>query len=306
LRLYNNNIFYEANMKKILLLLLITTLLLASPPYAEPDLSFDSVADLQAFFVWTPDRLPVLSAHRGGPYPGYPENCIETFQNILDHVPSTLEIDISMTLDSVLILMHDWGLERTTTGTGKVREVNYVDMKDLFLEDNEGAQTSYRIPTLKEALIWAKGRTVLNLDVKRGVPFSKVIDLVHETGTQASVLVIVYSIDDGLKVNQLDPDLMLSLSLRNEEEIQRAKDAGVLMDRVTAFTGTYLQKKSLYNMLHDEKIYVNCGTLGNLDKKAAIKGDHLYKRWERLGIDIFATDRPLEVARILYVGDENE
>jgi len=78
------------------------------------------------------------------------------------------------------------------------------------------------------------------------------------------------------------------------------------MDRVTAFTGTYLQKKSLYNMLHDEKIYVNCGTLGNLDKKAAIKGDHLYKRWERLGIDIFATDRPLEVARILYVGDENE
>ena len=293
-------------LKKLILCIIILSVLIASPPYPLPDLSFDSVEDLQTFFVWSPESIPVLSAHRGGPYPGYPENCIETFQNILDHVPSTLEIDISMTLDSVLILMHDRNLERTTTGTGKIREVNYNDMKDLFLEDNEGVQTPYRIPTLEEALIWAKGKTVLNLDVKRGVPFKKVIDLVHQTGTQSSVLIIVYSIEDGIKVNKLDPELMLSLAIRSEEELVRALDAGIPMDRVTAFTGTRLQKKSLYNMLHNEKVYANCGTLGNLDKKAATKGDHLYKKWERLGIDIFATDRPLEVARILYEGNINE
>jgi len=287
-------------MKKLILLLFITSFLLATPPYPVPDLSFDSVENLQAFFVWSPDRLPVLSAHRGGPYPGYPENCIETFQNIIDHYPSTLEVDVSITKDSVLILMHDWSLDRTTTGTGRVNDIYYKDLENLFLEDNDSVLTEFRIPTLEKALIWAKGKTVLNLDIKRGVPFNKVIDLVHKTETEASVLIIVYSIKDGLKVNHLDPDLMLSLSLRNEEEIQRAKDAGILMNRVTAFTGTYLQKKKLYSMLHEEKIFANCGTLGNLDKKATAKGDHLYKKWEKLGIDIFATDRPLEVGYMLY------
>lgn len=290
-------------LKKIILILLISSSIFASPPYLLPDLSFENVEQLQDFFIWEQERIPVLSAHRGGPYPGYPENCIETFENILAHYPSTLEVDVSVTKDSVMILMHDRDLKRTTTGEGSVNETYFDDLKDLYLEDNEGNISNYRIPTLKEALLWAKGKTVLNLDIKRGVPFKNVIDLVHETGAEASVLIIVYSIKDGVKVNKLDPDLMLSLAIRNQEELERAKEAGIPMNRVTAFTGTYLQKKSLYRMLHKEKVYANCGTLGNLDKKAVAKGDHLYKRWEKLGIDIFATDRPLEVGQILY-GDK--
>ena len=290
-------------MKKILVLLLAAFILLAKPPYPLPDLSFDDVEELQNFFSWEQDRIPVLSAHRGGPYPGFPENCIETFENILAHYPSTLEVDVSVTKDSVLILMHDWSLDRTTTGTGKVNDILFSALDSLYLEDNDGNLTEFKIPTLEEALIWAKGRTVLNLDVKRGVPFEKVIDLVQKTETEANALIIVYSIDDGVKVNELDPDLMLSLAIRSEEELARAKEAGIPMDRVTAFTGTRLQKKKLYRMLHDEKVFANVGTLGNLDKKAEAKGDQLYKRWEKLGIDIFATDRPLEVGKVLYKGE---
>lgn len=290
-------------MKKILILLLAVTILLAKPPFPLPDLSFETVEELQAFFSWEKHRIPVLSAHRGGPYPGYPENCIETFENIMAQYPSTLEIDVSITKDSVLVLMHDGSLDRTSTGSGKVTETLFEELDELFLEDNDGLLTPYRIPTLEEALIWAKGKTVLNLDIKRGVPFEKVIDLVHKTGTRANALIIVYSIEDGVKVHDLDPDLMLSLAIRSEEELIRAKEAGIPMDRVTAFTGTRLQSKRLYRMLHDEKVFVNCGTLGNLDKKAEAKGDHLYKRWEKLGIDIFATDRPLEVGRVLYEGE---
>ncbi len=199
--------------------------------------------------------------------------------------------------------MHDWSLDRTTTGTGRVNDIDFSEMKALYLEDNDSVLTTYRIPTLKEALLWAKGKTVLNLDIKRGVPFKKVIDLIHQTETQASVLIIVYSIEDAAKVNSIDRELMLSLAIRSEEELERALKAGIPMNRVTAFTGTRLQKKKLYNMLHDKKVFANCGTLGNLDRKAAAKGDHLYRQWERLGIDIFATDRPLEVGKILYDGE---
>ena len=287
-------------MKKLIILLLIFSIIIAKTPYPLPDLSFESIDEIQNFFSWSEDRTPVLSAHRGGPYPGYPENCIETFENILDHYPSTLEVDVAVTKDSVLILMHDWNLKRTTTGEGSVNETNFDVIKKLYLEDNDGNLTNFQVPTLEEALIWAKGKTVLNLDIKRGVPFKKVIELVHKTGTEANVLIIVYSIKDGVKVNKIDPELMLSLAIRSEDELKRSKEAGIPMNRVTAFTGTRLQNKSLYKMLHKEKVFANCGTLGNLDKKAEAKGDHWYKRWERLGIDIFATDRALEVGKILY------
>jgi glycerophosphoryl diester phosphodiesterase len=287
-------------MKKFLILLIITVILLSAPPCEPPDLSFDSVEESQSFFIWHANRTPLISAHRGGPYPGYPENCIETFEYVLSKIPATLEIDISMTRDSVLILMHDRTLERTSTGSGRISDTEYRELQDLFLEDNEGELTEYKIPSLEEALRWARGKTVLNLDVKRGVPFDKIVDLIHQTQTQASVIVIVYNVEDALRIRRLDPNLLLSVSIRNEEELHRVKNAGIPMNRITAFTGTRLQPRKLYRRLHDEQVFVNLGTLGNLDQKAKARGDHWYRRWERMGVDIFSTDRPLEVARMLY------
>lgn len=295
-------------MKKPLILLALSLILFAAPPYKAPVLRFHSIEELQAFYVWEPDKAPVLSAHRGGPYPGYPENCIETFEYVLSKVPSTLEVDVSMTADSVLILMHDNTLDRTSTGSGRVSETEFNELQELFLEDNEGLLTEYRIPALESVLRWARGKTVLNLDVKRGVPFEKVVELIHRTQCRASITVIVYNVKDAAHVHRLDPDLMLSVTIRNEKELQRVKDAGIPLNRITAFTGTHLQSRKLYRLLHEEKVFVNLGTLGNLDKKAEARGNHWYKRWKRMGVDIFSTDRPLEVAGVLYEiqGEENE
>ncbi|MDD3716692.1 MAG: glycerophosphodiester phosphodiesterase family protein [Candidatus Marinimicrobia bacterium] len=295
-------------MKKRLILLIVTLILFAAAPFEVPDLRFGSLEELQAFYVWSPERIPVISAHRGGPCPGFPENCIETFENLLLQIPATLEVDIAMTADSVLILMHDNTLDRTSTGSGRISETEYRELQDLFLEDNAGQLTEYRIPTLEASLLWARGKTVLNLDVKRGVPFEKVVEHIHRTQSEASVTVIVYNIEDAVRVHRLDPGLMLSVSIRNEEELQRVKDAGIPMNRVTAFTGTQLHSKKLYRLLHEEKVFVNLGTLGNLDKKAEARGDRWYRRWERMGVDIFSSDRPLEVARTLYSweGDAHE
>ena len=41
-----------------------------------------SLDETRDFYTWTSDRIPMVSAHRGGPYPGFPENAIETFANI--------------------------------------------------------------------------------------------------------------------------------------------------------------------------------------------------------------------------------
>ncbi|GAB5553302.1 MAG: glycerophosphodiester phosphodiesterase family protein [Saprospiraceae bacterium] len=244
--------------------------------------------------------MPLISAHRGGRnMAGYPENSIEAFQYIADSIPAMIECDISMSSDGILLMMHDNTLDRTTNGTGKVTEKTWAEMENLKLIDDYGTQTDFGIPLLEEVLAWAKGKAILSLDVKRGVPFKNVIDLVEEMEMEDYTVIITYNVNDALAVNRMNKDLMISVSIRNDEEWQRMKTSGLPFDRMVAFTGTRLSPKGLYETLHAENIPTILGTLGNLDKQAAAQGDSLtYTRFLELGIDILATDRPLEAGSV--------
>jgi glycerophosphoryl diester phosphodiesterase len=265
-----------------------------------PSFQFEQVENAKAAFRWKPDQAVMISAHRGGPMPGYPENCVETFEHTLSIAPAILEVDIELTKDSVLILMHDQSLDRTTTGTGKVQSKSWEEIKGLKLVDNEGKNTEYKVPTLLDALEWTKGRTMLSLDIKRSVPFEMVVDMIEETGTESSVMVITYSAGAAKKIHRLNPDLLLSVSIRNEEELDRMLESGIPTENMVAFTGTRTKKKSFYDKVHAQGITCILGTLGNLDKQAAARGNQFYQRYRELGIDIFATDRPEAVAETFY------
>lgn len=265
-----------------------------------PSLEFANANRLSEAFVWKADNPTLISAHRGGPEAGYPENCLETFAHTLQYAPCILETDVVQSADGVLYLMHDNSLDRTTTGTGKVSEKPWEYVQSLRLKDNEGKATDYRVPTLMEALEWARGKAILSLDVKRGVPFEEVVETVEAARAEAYIMIIVYNMDDAQKVHTLNPNLMMSVSIRNQEELNRFKATGIPNSRVVAFTGTRLKEADFYSMLHQEGISCILGTLGNLDQQAAARGDDLYLRHKELGVDIFATDRPEAVAKTLY------
>ena len=72
-------------------------------------------------------------------------------------------------------------------------------------------------------------------------------------------------------------------------------------ENMLAFTGTRLSDEKLYNELHTLGITTMLGTLGNLDKQAEARGDSLYMTWRKLGIDVFATDRPFQAAKALNI-----
>lgn len=258
--------------------------------------SLDETAD---FYSWSNDRIPMVSAHRGGPYPGYPENAIETFANVLKFTPAIIELDVAMTKDSVLVLMHDDDLDRTTTGTGKVNEVTYEYIQSLFLEDNDGNLTEFKVPTLREALIWSNQKALLTVDIKRSVPYEKIVEEVRETKSEAHAALITYSFEAAKKLNRMAPELMLSVTIRNEEEIQRLEDAGIPWNRVIAFTGVAERTPKFNRSLHDKGVFTILGVLGNLDKSAAARGDELYASFVQNGADILATDRPIEAAKAI-------
>jgi glycerophosphoryl diester phosphodiesterase len=248
------------------------------------------------FYSWTSDRIPMVSAHRGGPYPGYPENAIETFEFITEITPAVIECDIAMTKDSVLILMHDNTLDRTTTGTGSVQDYLWSELQELRLVDLEGTVTAYRIPTLGELLDWTPGKALLTLDVKRGVPFEKVIEEVQQSGTGTYAAIITYNANDARKVYELDSSLMISVGIGNREAYEAHRSLGIPDENMIAFVGVAEPDEAHYRFLHDKGIYCILGVLGNLDKKAEVKGDALYADFVERGADILATDRPVEAA----------
>lgn len=253
----------------------------------------------KTFYSWTEDRIPIVSAHRGGPYPGYPENAIATFDYIAGITPAVIECDIEMTRDSVLIMMHDNTLDRTTTGTGKVRDHLWSELEQLKLVDNEGTETNHTIPTLREVLEWVPGKALLTLDVKRGVPFEKVIDEVQDTGTGIYAAIITYSANDAQQVYQLDPSLMISVGVGNSKAYEAHRNLGIPDENMIAFVGLSEPTPEHYQFLHEKGIYCILGVLGNLDKKARAKGDSIYAGFVKRGADILATDRPIEAAEVI-------
>jgi len=259
----------------------------------------ESPTDAREFFTWDPARRPMVSAHRGGPYPGFPENAIETFENTLAHTTAIIEFDVELTKDSVLILMHDNTLDRTTTGSGKVADHTYAEIRELKLVDKEGNETAFRVPTLREALEWSRGKAILTVDVKRSVPFRMVVAEIEATGTEGNAAVITYSFADAKRVHGLNPDLMLSVTIRNEEEIQRFEETGIPWENVIAFTGLSERTREFNQRLHERGVFTILGVLGNLDKMAEARGDDIYVKFVQNGADILATDRPIEAAKAL-------
>ncbi len=259
---------------------------------------------LQTFFSYSENKEILISAHRGGKgYAGFPENCLETMQYIKKHIPDAVfEIDVAKSKDGVLLLMHDDALERTSTGFGRVDQTNWEMISQLKLKDDFDSIVDFKIPAFKGVLDWAKKENaILTVDIKRSVDPENVLHFIEENDALQQSVIITYSIETAQKLYKLNPEVVLSVSIRNMEEFDRAADSGIPWKNMVAFTGTRESTPALYAKLHQKGVMCILGTLGNLDKKAAAKGDHLYKEWAKQGVDIFATDRALEVQKALQI-----
>ncbi|WP_233265948.1 glycerophosphodiester phosphodiesterase family protein [Formosa sp. L2A11] len=235
--------------------------------------------------------------HRGGKdLLHYPENCLETLQYVSDSIFAIYEIDVAQTKDGKLVLMHDNAIDRTSTGTGLIKNLTYNELTAFNLVDDYGNETDFKIPLFKDVLKWAKANNViLTVDIKRSVSQKVVIDAIREVKAEDVSVIITYDVDQATTAYALDPELLLSVSARNEDELNRLLEAKIPTKNMLAFTGTRLSNASLFEKLHAENIICMLGTLGNLDKQAKVKGEERYVRWKALGVDIFATDRPFAV-----------
>lgn len=281
-------------MKKILLS--IITVALATTSFVAPSnhhyISFKSGSEFNNFLNRKTESFPLISAHRGGPMPGFPENAIETFENATTHQPVIIEFDVALSKDSALVIMHDDKLDRTSTGTGLIGSYTYKELQKFNLKDNGGKVTTFKIPTLEEVLTWGKNKVLFTIDLKKGVPYAKIIAAVRKTKSETNAIIITYNANQAAEVHQLAPDLMISASARNIVDIERLNQMGVPNDKIVAFVGTAAPEQTVYDYLHSKGITCILGTMGNLDRSAlANPAQNVYEKLLTNGADIISTDQ---------------
>ena len=109
---------------------------------------------------------PILIGHRG--YPAkFPENTLAAFEGAIQAGCDMIELDVTLTRDRRVVVIHDDTLDRTTTGKGPVRSHTLEEIKALDAGSwfNPRFATE-RVPQLSEVLELTAGRCMLNIEIK--------------------------------------------------------------------------------------------------------------------------------------------
>lgn len=175
-------------MKKQTLLSLLLLLLLAACNSKEQEvIKADNRAEEIRNDLFNPHLERVLVVAHRADWRNYPENSLAAIESAIQMGVDIIELDVQQSQDSVLVVMHDRTLNRTTTGKGSVSETPFDSIRTLFLKNGCAIKTKHRVPTLEEALLACKGRVLINLD-KADRYFEQIYDLLQKTGTTKQVV----------------------------------------------------------------------------------------------------------------------
>ena len=190
-----------------------------------------------------PDMIaPLFAAHRGGAAL-WPENSLLAFGNALALGVDHLELDVHLSRDGEVMVIHDATLERTTTGSGPVRERTAAELGALRLKDRGGAVTAEPVPTLDQVVaLAAAGKRQMLLEIKtdeqrRRYPGieEKVFAVLDRQGYTPLAIVMSFEGETWRRLRQLRPETrtgalysprMLPAS-EIERELQSLRQAGV-------------------------------------------------------------------------------
>lgn len=162
--------------------------------------------------------MTMIFAHRG--FSGYyPENTMLAFQKTAEEsLADGIELDIQMTKDGELVIMHDETLDRTTNGSGYLKDYTLEKLKTLSVGVNvKGFFPRQTIPTLREYFTWLKTtKLITNIELKtsvfeyKGIE-EKLIAMVHEFGLEEQIWYSSFNHYTIAKVKELMPEAKCGL-----------------------------------------------------------------------------------------------
>ena len=253
----------------------------------------------------TSSKSVLVASHRGD-WRTFPENSLPAIRSAIDKGVDIIEIDLKMTSDSVLILMHDASIDRTTTGRGRVCDITFDSICKVSLRAGQGAPTHWKVPTLEEALLLCKGRAVVNID--QGFQFyDRIHPLLERTGMLGQTLIKgrltaseVESVFSAYSENCLFMPI-INFGKKHHDEILRSYrqlPTPLLAYEVCWPKYTPKVKQFMQEVIAGgSKLWVNSlwpSQNGGLCDDAAIEGDPavVYGKLVDMGATMIQTDRP--------------
>ena len=157
-------------------------------------------------------------AHRGASG-SFPENTLAAFRAAIDSGAVMCELDVQLTRDGAVVVIHDETVDRTTNGRGAVAEMRLEDIKRL---DAGGGD---RVPTLDEVFAETTGKCALNIELKAGRVEAEVASLMRKW--DAIETSMVSSFDWGALTMMREIDPAERIGVLAEENAPAMLDAAV-------------------------------------------------------------------------------
>lgn len=181
------------------------------------------------------NQQPFIFAHRGASGT-HPENTMAAFQAAADKGAQGIELDVQMTRDGELVVIHDETVNRTTNGSGAIERMTAAEVAAL----NAGSWFSPSfagepVPTLEDVFTWAAGNDLqINVELKTNkVPYhgieKKVLDVIEHFDMRGRVVLSSFNFDSIKRVIELDPYIAVAglIWKIRRDALLKAKDLGL-------------------------------------------------------------------------------
>jgi len=202
---------------------------------------------------------PIIFGHRGASNYA-PENTLAAFQLAFEQGAKAIELDVMLSKDEEVMVIHDHTVERTTNGVGSVAEMEYGQLKKLDAGIHFPKYKGEKIPTLKEVFDLVQGKYLVNIELKnlhsvRDSLVEKVVELVIKHKMEESVLFSSFLPTNIRKVRRMSPHI----------------PAGLLVSDGIAGK---LEQASLFRWLSPEFIHPHFSQVN----ERYVKNEHRHKR----------------------------
>lgn len=160
--------------------------------------------------MWERDRVIVLG-HRGY-MSAYPENSLLAFRKAIEAGADGIELDVWLTRDGKVIVMHDESIDRTSNMSGNQKNMTVEELKKADIGMGE------RIPTLEEVFEALPKDALINIELKDTDAAGEVAKIVAQNGPER-VMVSSFIIDALREYRKHDKETVMGLLIDREEVV---------------------------------------------------------------------------------------
>ena len=233
-------------------------------------------------------KTVLIAAHRGA-HIGNCENSILSTKQSIKLGVDIIELDVKVSKDGVVMLMHDHTIDRTTNGKGKIEDYTLAELKQFRLKNWLGILTDETIPTFEEVLKVAKGKIMIDIDLKTG-DVGPVVEVVKKMGMQDQVFYFDNDYDALKSIREMDEKSLFMPRAYSYEMADSAlrvfKPAVVHID-----PKFYSEKVTALIRENGARIWIN--SLGEADGMMRYGGmEEVFGKLTRYGANIIQTNEP--------------